>query len=232
MGWAGTTGFVTKLAITLFPDRPFNDVGVFVTEDGELIPDILNRVTRANVAEDVTAWMTRHEGMRPRSRAAGGGIRWEKDDRWRTALRQGLKLSRGTGTLRRLPAVVHRQTEVDPDEQLVEIDADTAVVGRTAAVVAGGLGGAGVAAGSAIAAGMGGGPDFIQFLAGFLPLAAAGVGTAVAVARTWTGSVRRAIERALDGISHPDLLGRQGRTRPGWARVLDDVADAVDDLLD
>jgi len=58
VGWAGTTGIVTKLAITLFPDRPFNDVGVFVTEDEELIPDILNRVTRANVAEDVTAWMT------------------------------------------------------------------------------------------------------------------------------------------------------------------------------
>ena len=58
LGWAGTTGIVTKLAVTLFPDRPFNDVGVFVTEDEELIPDILNRVTRANVAEDVTAWMT------------------------------------------------------------------------------------------------------------------------------------------------------------------------------
>lgn len=58
LGWSGTTGVVTKLSITLFPDRPFNDVGVFVTEDEELVPDILNRVTSAHVAEDVTAWMT------------------------------------------------------------------------------------------------------------------------------------------------------------------------------
>lgn len=58
LGWSGTTGVVTKLAIKLFPDRPFNDVRIFVTEDAELVPDILHRVTGTQVAEDVTAWMT------------------------------------------------------------------------------------------------------------------------------------------------------------------------------
>jgi len=58
LGWSGTTGIVTKLAIKLFPNRPFNDVGVFVTEDPERVPDVLQRVTGVQVAEDVTAWMT------------------------------------------------------------------------------------------------------------------------------------------------------------------------------
>jgi glycolate oxidase len=58
LGWAGTTGVVTKLAVALFPDRAFNDVGVFVTEDPELVPDIIRRMTSVQLAEDVTAWMT------------------------------------------------------------------------------------------------------------------------------------------------------------------------------
>jgi glycolate oxidase len=58
LGWSGTTGIVTKLAIKLFPNRAMSDVGVFVTEDEELVPDILHRLTSAQVAEDVTAWMT------------------------------------------------------------------------------------------------------------------------------------------------------------------------------
>lgn len=57
LGWAGTTGVVTKLAIKLFPNRPFNDVRIFVTEDPELIPDILHRLTRVQVAEDIMAAM-------------------------------------------------------------------------------------------------------------------------------------------------------------------------------
>ena len=58
LGWSGTTGVVTKVAIKLFPDRPFNDVGVFVVEDPELVPDTLNRITRVQVSEDILAWMT------------------------------------------------------------------------------------------------------------------------------------------------------------------------------
>ena len=57
LGWAGTTGIVTRLAIKLFPNRPLNDAAMFVTEDAELVPDIIQRLTGAQVAEDVTAWM-------------------------------------------------------------------------------------------------------------------------------------------------------------------------------
>jgi len=58
IGWSGTTGVVTKLAIKLFPDRPFHDVGVFVTEDPELVPDIVYRISGVGLAEDITSWMT------------------------------------------------------------------------------------------------------------------------------------------------------------------------------
>lgn len=57
LGWAGTTGIVTKLAVALFPDRPHKDVAIFVTEDPELVPGVLNRLTGVQQAEDVTAWM-------------------------------------------------------------------------------------------------------------------------------------------------------------------------------
>jgi glycolate oxidase len=58
LGWAGTTGVITKLAIKLYPAYPLNDVGVFVCEDVSLLPDILYRITGTQVAEDVTAWMS------------------------------------------------------------------------------------------------------------------------------------------------------------------------------
>lgn len=57
LGWAGTTGVITKLAIKLYPNYKYNDVGIFVTEEAQLIPDILHRMTGAQVAEDMTTWM-------------------------------------------------------------------------------------------------------------------------------------------------------------------------------
>jgi len=58
VGWAGTTGIVTKLSIKLYPDRPFNDACMFVTEDTEIVPEVVHRLTGAQVAEDVVISMT------------------------------------------------------------------------------------------------------------------------------------------------------------------------------
>jgi len=58
LGWAGTTGIITKLAIKLYPNYPLNDVGIFVCEQASMMPDILYRITGSQLAEDVTAWMT------------------------------------------------------------------------------------------------------------------------------------------------------------------------------
>lgn len=57
LGWAGTTGVITKLAIKLYPAYRFNDVAIFVTEDVELMSDILFRMTGTQQAEDITTWM-------------------------------------------------------------------------------------------------------------------------------------------------------------------------------
>jgi len=58
LGWAGTTGIITKLAIKLYPNYPLNDVGIFVCEQASMMPDILYRITGSQLAEDVTTWMT------------------------------------------------------------------------------------------------------------------------------------------------------------------------------
>ncbi len=58
LGWAGTTGVVTKLSIKLYPDYPINDVSIFVHEDPEMMPDILYRVTGTQIAEDIVTWIS------------------------------------------------------------------------------------------------------------------------------------------------------------------------------
>jgi glycolate oxidase len=58
LGWAGTTGVITRLAIKLYPSYRYNDVGIFVCEDPDLVPEILYRMTGTQLAEDLTAWMT------------------------------------------------------------------------------------------------------------------------------------------------------------------------------
>jgi len=57
IGWHGTTGIATKLAIKLYPDRPLADVGIFVSEDPELVPGIIHQLAGVAVAEDILAFM-------------------------------------------------------------------------------------------------------------------------------------------------------------------------------
>ena len=58
LGWAGTTGVVTKLGIKLFPKYSHNDVGTFVIKDPEKMPDVIRRIAGTQVIEDLTPWMT------------------------------------------------------------------------------------------------------------------------------------------------------------------------------
>ena len=55
IGWAGTTGIVTKLAVKLYPARRFSDAEIFLTEDAHLVTEVLHRLTEVGVAEDVLA---------------------------------------------------------------------------------------------------------------------------------------------------------------------------------
>lgn len=58
LGWAGTTGIVTRLGIKLFPNYRHNDVLIFVAEDADLMPEMISRLTSVQAAEDMTPWMT------------------------------------------------------------------------------------------------------------------------------------------------------------------------------
>ncbi len=58
MGWAGTTGVVTRLGIKLYPNYRYSDLLIFVCEDAEDMPDVISRLTSTQVAEDMTPWMT------------------------------------------------------------------------------------------------------------------------------------------------------------------------------
>lgn len=58
LGWSGTTGVVTKVGLKLFPNYPLSDLLIFVTGDENAMPDILSRLTGAQVAEDMTPWMS------------------------------------------------------------------------------------------------------------------------------------------------------------------------------
>lgn len=58
VGWAGTTGIVTRLGIKLFPSYKHNDVLIFVAEDADTMVAVISRLTSTQVAEDMTPWMT------------------------------------------------------------------------------------------------------------------------------------------------------------------------------
>jgi len=52
VGWYGTTGIVTKLAMRLYPKPKFRDVFVFSTDEIDLIPEAISGVTRLDLLED------------------------------------------------------------------------------------------------------------------------------------------------------------------------------------
>ena len=56
LGWFGTTGIITKIGIKLYPNKKIRDVEIFVTDDENLVPDIIARITYTEIVEDVNVW--------------------------------------------------------------------------------------------------------------------------------------------------------------------------------
>src|SRR5690606_31711957 len=142
----------------------------------------------------------------------------------------------GTKSLRGMPQVIHRQISLGPDEHLVELEVDTSRIRNTAVGVGAGVAVAGVVSGVAVAAGVPGGNDLLQFLTAAVPGLAVAAGSMIATARGWLGSVRRGMLRALDGIAHPELYRRASKRRmrwerqknSGWQQLVGAVADALE----
>jgi len=59
VGWHGTTGVVTKLAIKLYPNPKHKDVMIFVTENPDCLPDIIFKITGTELAEDLNVSATK-----------------------------------------------------------------------------------------------------------------------------------------------------------------------------
>lgn len=211
---------------------------------GILGPDLLvDRITVRGSAEEVDdsilGWLEREEGLRPVARVHDG-MRWEPDRHWTTSTRLAFG-SQSTKALRGMPEVVHRRTPLADEEQLVELEVETGRIRMTALGLGAGLGIAGIGGGVATAFGVAGGNDVAQFAAVAVPMLAVAGGTALITARAWANSIRRGISRALYGIAHPELhrrssrrrdYGEKRRRRSGFQRLVDEVADALDDIFD
>jgi glycolate oxidase len=56
LGWLGTTGIITKLGLKLYPKKKMRDVQIFVTDRGDLVPEILYKLTHTEMAENIDIW--------------------------------------------------------------------------------------------------------------------------------------------------------------------------------
>ncbi len=204
----------------LFEERVGDRVETLGVMERLLAPSRLSgRVTvaapRAEVEEAAITWLERHEGLRMR-RAVPGGALWERDPSALTKLRMGLKLGRGSGALRTSGGVAHRIHTTRSGDQLVGLEVDTRIIGRTAKGLLAAGTGVGLLAMIALGLGLGWAEGII---AGLTSLAAFGA-AAVATARTWTSRVRRGIRRALDAIASPGVAGVH-------ATVVDRITKAI-----
>ncbi len=53
LGWFGSTGIITKVALKLYPRKRMRDVDIFITDREDLIPDIIYEITHTEMVEDI-----------------------------------------------------------------------------------------------------------------------------------------------------------------------------------
>lgn len=53
LGWCGATGIITKLAVRLYPNKKMRDIEIFVTDDEEIVPEVVFEITHTEMVEDV-----------------------------------------------------------------------------------------------------------------------------------------------------------------------------------
>lgn len=53
LGWAGTTGVITKMSVRLYPKKKIREAFMFMLEDPEQVPDTIYKVTQTEAAEDI-----------------------------------------------------------------------------------------------------------------------------------------------------------------------------------
>lgn len=53
LGWFGATGIITKVALRLYPKKKMRDVDIFITDNENLVPEMVFEITHTEMAEDV-----------------------------------------------------------------------------------------------------------------------------------------------------------------------------------
>lgn len=53
LGWFGTTGIITKVGLKLYPKKKIRDIEIFVTDNENLVPDMIYEITHTEMVEDV-----------------------------------------------------------------------------------------------------------------------------------------------------------------------------------
>jgi glycolate oxidase len=56
LGWLGTTGVITKVGLKLYPKKKMKDLEIFVTDDEDLVPGIICKITHTEMVEDIGIW--------------------------------------------------------------------------------------------------------------------------------------------------------------------------------
>ena len=176
----------------------------------------------------IDTWMTKHEGLRP-TRRAPDGVTWVKNPSALTSIRQGLKLSQGTGSLRSLRQVTHTVESISDDQHIVSIEADTGRLTNLGVGLAGGGLLGSVVAGTVIAAAA----DALSVWSALsiaLTVLMTFLIAAVVSTKVWAAQVENGLERAADGIAHTDLMPIEESVPHKIARFIDDFRQFRDEI--
>lgn len=171
----------------------------------------------AQVREALDRWLGYHAGLRKRAESPTGAV-WEPDKGLVASARMKLRAAQGSGALRTTMGVRDEIRPLEPGRQVVTIEADTSNVRRIALAW---LAGMAVAGGAAAVIGLGNDATVVDNVGMGLGVFTLGTGGVLLGIRMWMDRIRRALHRAADAVSHPQLLDTADPVARGIRRIVD-----------
>jgi hypothetical protein len=171
----------------------------------------------AQVRQALDRWLGYHAGLRKRAESPTGAV-WEPDKGLVASARMKLRAAQGSGALRSTTGVRDDVRPLEPGRQIVTIEADTSNVRRVALAL---LAGVAVTGGAAATLGLGNDATVVDNVGMGLGVLTLGTGGVLLGIRMWMDRIRRALHRASDAVSHPQLLDTSDPVARGIRRVID-----------
>lgn len=169
------------------------------------------------VRKALDRWLGYHAGLRKRAESSTGAL-WESDKSLVVAARMKLRAAQGGGALRTAMGVRDDVRLLETGKQIVTIEADTRNVRRVALAW---LAGVAIAGGGAAAVGLANDETVVDNVGMGLGVLALGTGGVMLGIRMWVDRIHRALDRAADAVSHPQLLETTDPVTRGIGRILD-----------